>query len=168
MRALAIVSLTFVCGMAGIRPGSEAVAAPKNPRVRAVFAAIQNGTYSTLPTGVNDIPAQTPSPFAWTDIPDLLALADDTTRILKPVSPASSFDEPTDTIEKGAVALWLIEGIRINRRYPRMHVLMMEGSDPDLKKRAQAYRDWWKRAMRSTPEAAAAKNPLDGTGLRWN
>lgn len=138
-----------------------------NARVAAVLQSIRDGRFDVLPPGVNDIPAQTPSPLAWTDIPDLLRLSGRTDPIPKPVSPSSSMREASVTIETGAVALWLVEGVRRNRRFPTMHVIIGKDTDEHLEERAAFYRRWWKDAADRTPEASAAIDPLATATWRW-
>lgn len=73
---------------------------------------------------------------------------------------------------QGIVALYVIEVIRLEKDHPHMlpELLAEDGSEvPDAQRQAaSAYHAWWKGLNAPTRESIrAAKDPLEGTGLRW-
>jgi hypothetical protein len=131
--------------------------------------------------------------FEWSDIPQLLRLAE-SERIVNhmPSSPYSSY-APGPGVE-GLVALWLIEGLRVIQiaREPRQEDVILRPSTGDYglplnalcrrhgmslaecegsleihRDALRAYRMWWDRVGDLPPRDAAAFDPLGNTDLEW-
>ena len=146
-----------------------ACADPKvqNERVERLFASMRDGTYKgeiTFPD------------LKWEDIPALLERGNSTVRLKSfPSNWISSYAQ--DGADEGAVALWLIDGVRHGGKWPSLNPLCLGGEKPDQKMEETtrrnlpaahtAYREWWQKVEKLKPEDAAKIRPLDGTPLYW-
>lgn len=119
----------------------------------------------------------------WKDIPGLLTIANDSTRISHfPVNPLSSFY--MNECYVGIVSLWFVESIRITdlndiydpqQKFPSLNPALRRMDDQviiinDSKAMAMAYHAylaWWEKAKNMDPEQAKKLNPLENTGLAW-
>lgn len=136
-----------------------------SPAVRALFQAMRDGAY----------PYKWFPPLEWDDIPGLLMQAQDTEAVSSfPRSPLSDVRPPQ--VISGAVALWLIEGLREEGHIPSFAPLLAELGQPldaapakqrELLERARgAYRAWWAGLEEGTREPNEP-SPLGAAGLRW-
>jgi hypothetical protein len=140
-------------------PGSSPARA--EGRVAEVLADVAAGVYHGS--------HEDPHPLRWEDIPALLALSDRTDRIARPVNANLAMLPPREEsqLELGSIALYLVEGIRRNEKFPTLTILHGKPSDEDLPRRAAAYWGWWDSAQKTSRAAARALDPLHGTGLSW-
>jgi len=130
-------------------------------RVQEVLADVAAGVYR----GTHE----DRHPLRWEDIPTLLALSDRTDRIARPVNSDSTIllTRAEARLEVGTIALYLVEGIRRNEKFPTLTILRGKARDEDLPRRAAAYWGWWD-AVSKLPRGEARKvDPLRGTGLSW-
>lgn len=79
---------------------------------------------------------------------------------------ASSHYDVAFTMEAGAVALWLVDSIRLNRYFPSDHILIGLNSDPDLAARHHAYIEWWNRVRDASPSDRTRVEPA-GIGVDY-
>lgn len=130
-------------------------------RVQEVLADVAAGVYR----GTHE----DPHPLKWEDIPALLALSDRTDRIARPVNSDSSLLLPRSEarLEVGTIALYLVEGIRRDEKFPTLTILRGHPSDENLPRRAAAYWGWWDAVSNLQPAVARKVDPLRGTGLSW-
>ncbi len=139
----------------------------ENQRVKALFESMRKGNYDT-----NRFPQ-----LDLSDVPALLEHADSTRRLTCfPVNPLSS--QRQDECSEGMVALWLIEGVRQDTKFPSLNPLCLkkdvrgkdwnQASENNHETTAQAYRAWWSKAKKLSPPEAKALQPLQGTELHWH
>lgn len=134
----------------------------------------------------NQYPLRSAFPLLlWEDIPELLAIGNDSILINKyPVSVASSSYQRDYYL--GIIALWFIESIRItelkntlnpNEKFPSLtpsiHYTGVGNPDPGsnsieiMKKAYQAYFTWWDKVKIMDKEHACKINPMENTNMEW-
>jgi hypothetical protein len=125
----------------------------------------------------------------WGDIPKLLKVGNDSTKIDNfPVNPISSFYQKDCYM--GILSLWLIESIRITElrksnqpfeKFPSQNPIIIEKlkqtTNPEqwrnpnttmmMATACKAYQKWWDKAKKLDKKEACKFDPLEGTGLRW-
>lgn len=172
----------------GINSRSESSSPDAGAREREIyqwfqrFARGERDTSQTLPTKMG-MHGLTRDDLAWSDIPILLELAQDSTRIslehaTLPSSMASSYAQRQG--RAGTVALWLIELIRLReasakRPWPLNPICVKgdlkfsecEASEPIRQEALAAYREWWSQAQSMLSAEAAKIDPLAWTDLNW-
>jgi hypothetical protein len=133
-------------------------------RVTVMFNEMRAGKYAQ--TGF-DFPM-----LEWADIPALLDRAESIGALKTfPTNPISSLH--IETHSEGVVALWLVEGVRKDGKYPSLNPRFLPEGDTakeqgeHLRTVAKAYRTWWTGVKELPPEAARAVDPLAGTGYSW-
>jgi hypothetical protein len=137
-----------------------------NERVRNFFAAMRDGTFRE---------ANMPK-LGWEDVPSLLEMGGSATKLQRyPTNPISSLAIPE--VPEGMMALWLVEGIRIGKRFPSLNPLVLptgalqgardKTSAENQARALKAYKDWWDKAAALTREKAAAIDPLKAISLKW-
>ena len=147
--------------------GDEKKPEETNPRLEKLFRSMRDGTYDQF-QGNKWFPD-----LRWDDIPALLKRGDSKDHPKRfPINPASSQAEQAPPTE-GAIALWLIEGIRKGGKLPSLNILLaseakIERSDAAQKKVLEAYQRWWKKVEKMPVEEARKVEPLAGTGLAWH
>jgi len=123
----------------------------------------------------------------WEEIPKLLKIAKDTSKITKfTENPYSSIK-----LEKcylGVFAMWLIESIRISegktlvepvKRFPSLNPVIIDKARGEsvfssffinyemIEIAFEAYANWWESYKNADPVQACKINPLEKTGLSW-
>jgi 5-hydroxyisourate hydrolase-like protein (transthyretin family) len=123
----------------------------------------------------------------WEDVPKLLKIANDTTKITKfTQNPYSSIKQ--EECYLGVFALWLIESIRISegkpllepvKRFPSLNPIIIEKTKGEsifsmflithdmIQNAYEAYANWWESAKAMDHGEACKFNPLEKTGLKW-
>ena len=123
----------------------------------------------------------------WDDIPKLLEIADDDTKITGfTYNVLSSYMQNECAL--GIYALWLIESIRISEgkqvvspgdRFPSLNPIIRKKSNPadpaseiadnvtGMKIASKAYLNWWNKVKTMNPIDACKINPLENTDLSW-
>lgn len=120
----------------------------------------------------------------WEDIPQLLAVGNDSTKITSfPINPLSSAF--IEEVPLGMLSMWFIESIRKSEgnrfilpyeKYPSLNPRLKcrnknESNMSELvkmKKATKAYSEWWGFVKNLDPVKSSKINPLDGTCLIWN
>lgn len=132
----------------------------------------------------NNYPLRSEFPLLlWEDIPGLLEIANDNTKINHyPVNVASSSYEKGCYL--GIVSLWFIESARITelkktsdpfKKFPSLTPTLQNKNDPELTsnsieimgKAYQAYMKWWDKVKMMDKELGCKINPLESTDLVW-
>jgi hypothetical protein len=121
--------------------------------------------------------------IAWEEIPALLAMGNDTSRIDNyPVSLLSS--SMPGKCYLGIVSLWFVESARIaqlkgtsnpNERFPSMtpnlsvkeSAGMKANSALIMKQGYRAYQEWWNEVKNMNSAEGCRINPLENTNLEW-
>lgn len=143
----------------------EVPLAQPNERVAALFESLRAGEYA-----YRWFP-----PLKWGDIPALLIVAEQNDAVRSfPRSPLGEVRPPQ--VLTGAVALWLIEGLREDGHIPSFAPLLVEtGKELDASPATQrellarahgAYQRWW-QALLGVVDAPGTPSPLEAVGLRW-
>lgn len=137
-------------------PKEKAKEPARSERVDKLFGAMRDGKYDGF--RFPDLRTE--------DIPALLELTDSTQELTNfPVNPISSATPPKSTSE-GAVALWLVEGVRRGGKFPTLNT--PHGTElkaqPEL---AKAYKVWWAK-VKDKPEEVGKIDPLAETKLDWH
>ena len=180
------ISKVHISSLISMRPGSAALIASAAPdpsrdlivliyfdrapvvqseRVEALFRSMAEGAWRHrwFP------------PLEWSDIPALLAHSSDRqTYTSFPRSPLGDVRPPA--ILAGAVALWLIEGLREESHWPSLAPVLLEvGGELDVRLATQAallqraevaYLNWY-QALDAGAKDADVATPLAAIGLRW-
>jgi hypothetical protein len=165
LAAVFAIALGSACaGPTGAAPAVK----PKGPaseKVDKLFAGMRDGTFRSLGPGLGfpDV--------GWEDVPALLARAEEEGPLTTfPTNPLSSVARKS--CREGVVALWLIEGVRKNGKFPSLNPAFAGSEDragatpEELKAAARAYRAWWERA-KGKAEAAKYFDPLADTTIKW-
>ncbi|MBP7508537.1 MAG: hypothetical protein KA807_11985 [Prolixibacteraceae bacterium] len=132
----------------------------------------------------NNYPLRSEFPLLlWEDIPGLLGIGNDNTKINHyPVNVASSSYEKGCYL--GIVSLWFIESARITelkktsdpfKKFPSLTPTLQDKNDPELTsnnieimgKAYQAYMKWWDKVKMMDKELGCKINPLENTDLVW-
>lgn len=180
------ISKVNISSLISMRPGSAALIASASPskdrdlivlihferapvvhseRVEALFRSMAEGAWRHrwFP------------PLEWSDIPALLSHASDRGSMKAfPTSPLGDVRPPA--VLSGAIALWLIEGLREEGHWPSLAPVLIElGGELDVRLATQAqlldraqtaYRQWFEALDAGANEADSA-SPLAAIGLRW-
>lgn len=168
MRQLPFILLPLIVACNGTHASTST--RPDRPgKIRELFAQMREGRWT----------GRTWPKLDWDDVAALLALADSDVALASfPVNPISS--QSQEDCSTGMMALWLIEGIRLQspNGYPSLNPLCFDAKDSmnqdwdasslaNLPRAASAYRQWWQR-VRSLPVSERKTiNPLAGSGLAW-
>jgi hypothetical protein len=123
----------------------------------------------------------------WEDIPKLLEIANDETKITNFTFNVLSSYMPNECA-LGIYSMWLIESIRISEgkpvlspteRFPSLNPIIRKKSNPGdpaseiidnvtgMKIASKAYLNWWNKIRNMNPEDACKINPLENTGISW-
>jgi hypothetical protein len=143
-----------------------ATAADESP-VSAVFASMRSRNYA------KEYGRYTFPDLSTNDIPELLEHAA-VTNVLRsfPVNQVSSFGRLS--CAEGMIALWLIEGIRVGKKFPSLvpacydrrkavQADSLSYAEADQDAVATAYLSWWQNTKGQTNDLG----PLAGTSLTW-
>ena len=125
--------------------------------------------------------------LAWSDIPKLMEIADNATKITKFAQhPASNVIQENCFL--GIYAMWLIESIRISygktlldpyKRFPSLRPVLIEKSQggeilslfenngDQMMLAYNAYTAWWNRVKEMPPAEACRIDPLEGCAVHW-
>lgn len=165
---MAVVPFVLLAVSAAITSSHGAEPQPKNGEgaVKKLFDSMRTGKYAGV-----DCPR-----LELADVPALLEHVDSTTMLKTfPTNPLSS--QRQTQCSEGMVALWLIESVRQEGKYPSLNPLCFKdgiekkdwdkASEDNHKDVAKAYKAWWKKAKTLSPEKARAIDPLKDTGLSW-
>jgi hypothetical protein len=158
-----------VMGMA--LSAATGVCAETASTVASMFDAMRGGDYAKQYEPMNF-----PN-LSWKDIPELLTHVDSTNSLTSfPVNGVSSLR--ISRCKEGMVALWLIEGIRVGRRFPSLIPECYDRSIPTTPRAlfypparqatvVAAYTLWWKKVEHMTSDEGARYDPLVNTELTW-
>lgn len=122
----------------------------------------------------NDFDEKSFPKLNWDDVPSLMELAD-SERVLHGVPGNPLSLQKLSGIPEGIVALWLVEGIRIEKQFPTQNcsIVDRESSLPTNHPSLHAialrhYRNWWKEIDPEPVEENAELVPLAESSVKWD
>ena len=153
---------------------------PEHPDVETFVQQIKNGTYDIHEKLENGEKLWLVMPdFNVDDIPQLLSLSMDTTRIKNfPSNPASShalYPGERDYLILGECLLWVVEAIRKDLKFASLHPYLINAdlnnpeshaglSGAEVQLVSSLYRDWWDEYKNQNWQEM---NPLENSNYAW-